>query len=169
MSAELPDSLYVSIPVASRILGIHRQTLEKAIARGEFVTKQIAGREMVLTSSLLPQPEPMTLWWRHRTVAGGGIGDGLSISISISISCNEATVEVRVVGTMRGLPVEHTDARRLIPADLPDRRIVAEELRAVLSDALDHTDISDRALDELIQDVSKNLPENRPAQPTARV
>lgn len=166
MSAELPDSLYVSIPVASRILGIHRQTLDKAIARGEFVTKRIAGREMVLTSSLLPEPEPMTLWWRHRTVAGGGgIGDGLSVSIS----GNSAAVEVRVVGTMRGVPVEHTDARRLIPTDLPDRRIVADELRAILSDALGHTDISERARDELVPDISKNLPENRPAQSTSRV
>lgn len=165
MSAELPDSLYVSIPVAARILGIHRQTLDKAIARGEFVTKRIAGREMVLTSSLLPEPEPITMWWRHRTVAGGGIGDGLSVSIS----GNEAAVEVRVVGTMRGVPVEHTDARRLIPADLPDRRIVADELRAILSDALGHTDIGERALDDLVQDISKNLPENRPAQSTSRV
>lgn len=165
MSAELPDSLYVSIPVASRILGIHRQTLDKAIARGEFVTKRIAGREMVLTSSLLPEPEPMTLWWRHRTVAGGGIGDGLSVSIS----SNSAAVEVRVVGTMRGVPVEHADARRLIPADLPDRRIVADELRAILDDALDRTGVSERAHDELVQDISENLPENRPAQSTARV
>lgn len=166
MSAELPDSLYVSIPVASRILGIHRQTLDKAIARGEFVTKRIAGREMVLTSSLLPDPEPMTLWWRHYVELSG-------IRMWIAIEHNSTAAVVQVIADAGfGAPtVEVEDSKRMIPVDLEDGRIAAETTKEIATEALLQLDPAPAAsqIKKVLADIAKNFPENRPARSTSRV
>lgn len=150
MSVELPTKMYVSVHEASQIVGLHRQTIEKAIARGDFATKRIAGRVMILTESLRPEPKYEVLW-RHMARAVG-IGDGLTVTI---LRFGEE-IAVQVTGTMRGLPIEHTDRRRIIPADLGDKRIVLDELRVILGDALDHAQVSDASFNALVRDCAKN-------------
>ena len=52
------DSRYLSIPHAARILGVSRNTVYKRIAAKLLKAETIAGRLVVLASSLPPAPHP---------------------------------------------------------------------------------------------------------------
>jgi len=88
--------------------------------------------------------------WRHRI-------DDRDVVLNIALSSDNVSVTVRVVGVVNGTSIDHTDARRIIPADLVERRIVLDELRVILGNALDSTDTSDQQFARIARNIRKNF------------
>ena len=87
-----------------------------------------------------------SLFWRH-CVSG-------TPAFWISIYLQESAVVVTITGDA----IDHTDRTRIIPADLRDRRIALDELRAILGDALHDHRVSDAQFSRIMQDVRRSYP-----------
>lgn len=100
----------------------------------------------------------MRVFWRHH------IRISNRRTLTIQIRNDESTVVVRVVGSHPMSTTEpphrfdHTDLTRIIPADLADHRIVLDELRIILGDALHGQSVDDAEFRRIMRDVQENYP-----------
>lgn len=90
-----------------------------------------------------------TLRWRHFVEIGRD-------PLWVAISASESSVKVRVTGRFRSVTVDHTDTRRIAPTDLEDRRIVLDELDAIIAEALPEATPS-AVMRAVMRDIRANL------------
>lgn len=90
-----------------------------------------------------------TLRWRHFVEIGHD-------PMWVAISASESSVEVRVTGRFRSVTVDHADTRRIAPTDLEDRRIVLDELDAIIAEALPEVTASG-VMRAVMRDIRANL------------